>query len=84
MIERELQSRGFKRVGSFQAGPSSHGVCEWDPEENAPGYVGDAHNAPADVVVGSNGEWHLCSSCAALPRFKRYRKRRLGGDRVAP
>jgi hypothetical protein len=27
------------------------------------------------VVSLADGHWHLCAECAALPEFKRYRKR---------
>ena len=49
--------------------------CEWDPAENRPAQSVDASHAEAAVFVGSRGEWHLCESCAALPRFAKYRKR---------
>lgn len=29
----------------------------------------------AVVRVGSNGQWHLCETCAALPEYKRYKNR---------
>lgn len=31
---------------------------------------------PASVSVGSNGQWHLCDEHAALPAYKRLKKRR--------
>lgn len=52
--------------------------CEWNPDRNKPLYW-DKHrqsHAEAEVVVGADGQWHLCASCAALPRFKRYRRRK--------
>lgn len=30
----------------------------------------------SELIVGANGKWRLCRSCAALPRFKRYRVRK--------
>lgn len=45
--------------------------CEWDPDKDTDGVVGQEH-APAAVLVGANGEWRLCESCAELPRFARY------------
>ena len=58
--------------------------CEWDPITQTP--ANNEHGCPnvATVSLGSGrknpkmGEyicWHLCESCAALPRFKRFRKR---------
>ena len=50
-------------------------TCEWDPGREAPAtHFGPCYNE-AVWSVGANGEWHLCHSCAALPRFKRFRKR---------
>lgn len=50
--------------------------CEWHPSENRPAQTGDASHADATVSVGSDGEFHLCASCAALPRFARFKVRR--------
>ena len=55
--------------------------CEWNPERNEPAqeyrrvdgsilHLGC--NNEAELSVGANGQWHLCRSCAALPRFKRF------------
>ena len=51
--------------------------CEWNPATNEPAYETDEHTrtTPAVVSVGRNGDWHLCASCAALPRFKRFTSR---------
>lgn len=53
-------------------------LCEYNPEKKAPATLlpseGDCKNE-ATVSVGAAGEWHLCDSCAALPFFKRLRKR---------
>jgi len=39
-------------------------------------YAGDSHRAEATISVGTGkNNWHLCASCAALPRFKRLRRR---------
>lgn len=63
--------------------------CEWNPEANSPAEAehwrrigvrspGCANPAVWSVGAGTNN-WHLCESCAALPRFKRYRSRvRIG------
>jgi hypothetical protein len=59
-------------------------ICEWNPAKNKParylkGYTGptDGCQNEATVCVGSNGQWHLCSECAKLPKFKRFKKKRL-------
>lgn len=60
-----------------------HHLCEWDPVREAPSdYIdcGDTveHRGcdnSATLSVGVRKNWHLCESCAAKPRFKRYRKR---------
>lgn len=51
--------------------------CEWSPADNRPAlYSGDSHKAEATISVGTGkNNWHLCASCAALPRFKRLRRR---------
>jgi hypothetical protein len=68
-------------------------LCEWDPERSMPAcevggkYYSGCKNE-ANQSVGRAENWHLCDSCAALPRFKKFRYRvRLGkavnsGDRV--
>jgi hypothetical protein len=48
--------------------------CEYNPAEKRAAYENEVH-ANADFVVGANGLWRLCSSCAALPEFKRLKKR---------
>jgi hypothetical protein len=35
--------------------------------------VGTGCPNPAQVVLGANGAWRLCATCAELPRFRRYR-----------
>ncbi len=49
--------------------------CEWDPKLTAPVASAKAAHARADLIVGANGRWRLCRSCAALPYFSRLRKR---------
>lgn len=65
------------------------GTCEWDPERGQPAAVVVVPVVPTDwdrrerqgctnramLSVGANGEWHLCDTCAALPDFKRFRRR---------
>lgn len=64
----------------FMAGPkaSKPERCEWNPRFNEPSSEpqapGDCENNAA-VCVGRSPTWHLCESCAALPRFKRFRVR---------
>ncbi len=56
--------------------------CEWAPTADRPALVCESdgapweHNCPnaATEVVGARECWHLCASCAALPRFKRMKK----------
>lgn len=54
-------------------------LCEWDPVRNEPaGAVATAEcgcRNKATVRVGAKGEWHLCASCARLPRFNKYKVR---------
>jgi len=55
------------------------GDCEWAPIADRASFGGDdAYACPnqAELSVGSDGRWHLCSSCAALPRFSRFRSRK--------
>jgi hypothetical protein len=68
--------------------------CEWDPARGRPNagtLLSDGTwscmqgcRNRADVIVGARAQWRLCESCAALPRFSRYRVRRpierAGGD----
>lgn len=48
--------------------------CEWNPDEGRACYEDEAH-ARAEVIVGANGRWRLCTSCAKLPEFRRFRVR---------
>lgn len=52
--------------------------CEWNPGADRPARAGDAHNSttPAALLVGADGNWRLCALCAALPRFRRFRRRK--------
>ena len=51
--------------------------CEWDPERNRPSYRGEDSHAVAVLVVGGKGQWHLCESCADLPKFRRFKRQPL-------
>lgn len=52
--------------------------CEWDPDLKKPARAesGCKRSAVFGVGTGRNN-FHLCESCAALPRFKRFKKRPL-------
>ena len=50
--------------------------CEWDPANNRPAGGDDQCPNTATLGVGTGrNNWHLCESCAVLPRFKRLRRR---------
>jgi len=49
-------------------------LYEYNPEEKRAAYSDEIH-APAEVIVGAGGKWRLCKKCAALPEFKKFRKR---------
>ena len=57
-------------------------LCEWNPEKNTDavsladgtGYEGCGKEATVSVGSGMNN-YHLCDSCAELPRFNRFKKR---------
>ncbi len=58
--------------------------CEWDPENDALAVMacpqlhlpaqGCTNEATVSLGTGRKNI-HLCESCAALPRFKRFRRR---------
>lgn len=53
--------------------------CEWNPSRDGEAWEGDAHfwANRATVLVGANGNYRLCASCAALPRFQRFKHRAI-------
>ena len=54
--------------------------CEWDPDHDGPALIiVSRFHGDALWSVGACGQWHLCDACAQLPRFRRYRVRRLLG-----
>jgi len=57
-------------------------VCEWWPERDAPAtsVSGEGCANPATVSVGTRESWHLCGACAALPRFRRMKRRPLNRE----
>jgi hypothetical protein len=59
-------------------------LCEWNPQANAPATevregnkVLERSGCPNEAIlsVGLKENWHLCRSCAALPRFNRPLRR---------
>ena len=50
--------------------------CEWDPELAVAAGLDSGCQRPAAVIVGADGQWRLCSECAALPTFKRFKRRK--------
>ncbi len=59
--------------------------CEWNPDSNCAAWATDAHHRAtlATVSVGRGvGNFHVCDSCASLPRFARFKRRPL--PRPAP
>ena len=68
--------------------------CEWNQDDSCPAMTetlrahhvhpsGCPNEAVWSVGVGTNN-WHLCESCAGLPRFKRLRSRVWIGPRLMP
>jgi hypothetical protein len=50
-------------------------TCEWSREKGRPAGISE-HLVPATLLVGSSrNQWLLCAECAALPRFKAFKKR---------
>ena len=57
--------------------------CEWNPTTNRPAWSNDPPHGDAVVNIhGYEGGIHVCTSCATLPVFKRYRKRSPLGREV--
>lgn len=50
--------------------------CEYNPQTHSASYENEVH-ASAELIVGASGQWRLCRSCAALPEFKRFKKKEL-------
>lgn len=62
-------------------------LCEYNPRLKVASYGGQvAGDCPNEAVicVGKNPSWHLCESCAALPRFKRFRRNRTSLRPASP
>ena len=49
--------------------------CEYNPVEKRAAFTDEQGHAKATWSLGSNGQWHVCDECAALPEFKMFRKR---------
>ena len=49
--------------------------CEWLPSEDRALVVGENGHAPAELLVGRQGQWRLCRECAELPLFNLFKKR---------
>lgn len=58
-------------------------ICEWDPERDRPATArldGSERRGcpnPAVFCVGADGDWHLCETCSSLPRFSRFRVKKI-------
>ena len=56
-------------------------LCEWNPaREEIALTTGGARigcHAPAAVLLGRYGEWHLCEGCARLALFAHFRERTM-------
>lgn len=66
-------------TGTIINGPPGRALvnaCEWNPLMSRPAYIHEGAHARATVCVGAEDAWHLCASCAELPKFKRYTVRR--------
>lgn len=49
--------------------------CDWNPSKERGLWIEEEPHFVAEVMVGAGGKFRLCQKCAALPRFKKYRKR---------
>lgn len=52
-------------------------LCDWNPKYSVvSGVTSDgACKNPAEISIGRYGIYHLCESCAKLPKFKRFKVR---------
>jgi hypothetical protein len=54
-------------------------LCEWNPGANKPATIENGQHTgcqnEATLSVGKASNWHLCSSCAQLPPFRRLTAR---------
>lgn len=51
--------------------------CEWNPAKNEAALLGADEECFNEATVSlGNGKWHVCDSCAALPRFAEFKEHR--------
>lgn len=48
--------------------------CEWNPKHDRLKYSGESCFNEIRFNVGTTLNYHLCSSCAYLPQFKKHKK----------
>lgn len=78
--EEELMVELLKGESARRAGEKQKehpNPCEWNPDEQRAAYIDDEVHAKAEVIVGADGHWRLCASCAALPFFAGFRVTRI-------
>lgn len=49
-------------------------TCEYSPRDQRAAYE-DEYHAHAEWIIGRQGLWRLCDSCANLPEFKKFKVR---------
>jgi hypothetical protein len=49
-------------------------TCEWNPATNGPANLRETGNCTNQATVSVSSNFHLCERCAALPKFKRFKK----------
>ncbi len=49
--------------------------CFWNPKEGRAAWDHEVH-AAAELIIGREGKWRLCRSCAELEAFSRFKVRR--------
>jgi hypothetical protein len=54
--------------------------CEYNPVEKRACFEHEVH-ANADCIIGHNGHWRLCDSCANLSEFKKFKIRKKIEDK---
>ena len=50
-------------------------ACDWNPAAERLARSDDEHHGWAVWSIGTREVWHLCESCAVLPKFKRFTRR---------
>lgn len=71
---RELGYEWMRDI--LRAGHAPSG-CEWNPIERRPAFEHEDHflSVRAEVLIGKNGHYRVCSACARLPEFRRFKRR---------